>query len=152
MHRLGRSRVASARIRAALPRWSTGLHRVTAVPVILRPTISELVFTSTSSWQLDRTRCTVKPLLSNQHLLTAYFAMFHSRVSCGIELWGGAAACRQVLLIQKKPIRVIYFWNILAVGRYGYDLDILHQYWGNCYLKTGKIQILATGPTIMCFQ
>lgn len=150
MHRLGRSRVASARIRAALPRWSTGLHRVTAVPLILRRTISELVFTSTSSWQLDRTRCTVKPLLSNQHLLTVYFAMFHSRVSCGIELWGGAAACRQVLLIQKKPIRVIYFWNILAVGRYGYIAPVLGQFIR--YLKTGKMQILATGPTIMCFQ
>lgn len=103
-------------------------------------TISELVFTSTSSWQLDRTRCTVKPLLSNQHLLTVYFAMFHSRVSCGIELWGGAAACRQVLLIQNKPIRLIYFWNILAVGRYGYDLDMLYQYWGNLYVTWKQVK------------
>lgn len=47
-------------------------------------------------------------MLSNQHLLTVCFAMLHIYVSYYVELWGHAAGCRDVLLIQKKAVCVIY--------------------------------------------
>lgn len=49
----------------------------------------------------------LKPMLTKQYLLTVYFALFHSHLSYGLEVWGHAAGCKDVLLLQKKAVRLI---------------------------------------------
>lgn len=42
-----------------------------------------------------------------KYLRTAYFSFFHSIISYGLILWGNASQINDVLLIQKKALRII---------------------------------------------
>lgn len=41
------------------------------------------------------------------HLLNMYHALFHSHVAYGVILWGHASACTDILLLQKRAIRIL---------------------------------------------
>jgi hypothetical protein len=49
----------------------------------------------------------LKQLLTKNFLVVVYFALFHSHLLYGLELWGHAPATQSVLLLQKKVVRVI---------------------------------------------
>lgn len=49
----------------------------------------------------------LKSMINIEALLMAYHALFHSVMSYGILLWGGSAHQKQILLIQKRAIRII---------------------------------------------
>lgn len=49
----------------------------------------------------------LKKLVPDHFLRGAYFALFHSHVSYGILLWGHSAGVRDVLLQQKKAVRIL---------------------------------------------
>lgn len=49
----------------------------------------------------------LKPLVSHEYLRTAYFGMFQSHLQYGIFLWGHSANTHEILLLQKKVIRIM---------------------------------------------
>lgn len=62
--------------------------------------------------RLSRVVCLLRKLsklVTPQYLLVVYHALFHSVLSYGLLLWGHAPNCHEVLLEQKKAIRIITF-------------------------------------------
>lgn len=60
--------------------------------------------------RLSRVVYLLKSLSNNlppHYLRHAYFAFFHSILSYGILLWGGSSHVHDILLIQKKAVRII---------------------------------------------
>ena len=54
----------------------------------------------------------LKPILKTELLLTAYFGLFQSKVSYGIQFWGGnTSGLQRISIIQKQIIR-----NIFSLG------------------------------------
>lgn len=49
----------------------------------------------------------LKPLVSQDYLRTAYFGLFQSHVSYGLLLWGHSPHTQNILLLQKKILRII---------------------------------------------
>ncbi|XP_039277700.1 uncharacterized protein LOC120349987 [Nilaparvata lugens] len=49
----------------------------------------------------------LKPLISRKHLVEVYFALFHSHIIYGLQMWGHAPGCNDVLLQQKKALRIL---------------------------------------------
>lgn len=49
----------------------------------------------------------LKNLVTVDYLITAYFGLFHSIMSYGIILWGHASESKNILILQKKVIRII---------------------------------------------
>lgn len=49
----------------------------------------------------------LRHVITDKYLITAYHSLFHSHLSYGVLLWGHSAACKRVLLLQKKAIRII---------------------------------------------
>ncbi|XP_054289739.1 uncharacterized protein LOC129005016 [Macrosteles quadrilineatus] len=45
--------------------------------------------------------------ITKTYLVTIYHALFHSHLMYGIVLWGHSPACHEILLLQKKAVRVI---------------------------------------------
>jgi hypothetical protein len=45
--------------------------------------------------------------VSDKYIRSAYFAFFHSLISYGILLWGNSSHVQNILLLQKKVIRII---------------------------------------------
>ena len=49
----------------------------------------------------------VRQVVGKEAALAAYHAMFHSRMSYGIELWGESAHASKIFLLQKRAVRAI---------------------------------------------
>lgn len=49
----------------------------------------------------------LKSVLTDKYLITVYYALFHSHISYGLLLWGHSAGCKDVLMLQKKAVRII---------------------------------------------
>lgn len=49
----------------------------------------------------------LRSVLSVQYLLTTYHALFHSHVAYGIVVWGHSTSTRDILLLQKRALRII---------------------------------------------
>ena len=50
----------------------------------------------------------LKPYLHFTILKSMYFALFHSKVSYGVVLWGNRPVARRALILQKKAIRIVF--------------------------------------------
>jgi hypothetical protein len=55
----------------------------------------------------------LRTLVPKDFLISAYFALFHSHIKYGIILWGHAADTKNVLLLQKKAVRLMSFAGTL---------------------------------------
>ncbi|KAG8269471.1 hypothetical protein J6590_108287 [Homalodisca vitripennis] len=87
-----------------------GLSEVKLLGFILDPGLTWRSHTNSVCIRLSRALHLLrrlKPMLTNKYLLTVYFAMFHSHISYGLHIWGHAAGCKDILLLQKKALRVI---------------------------------------------
>ncbi|KAI5631523.1 hypothetical protein NE865_15765 [Phthorimaea operculella] len=81
----------------------------------------------------------LKPLITPSALKQAYFAYFHSLMAYGSLLWGAASNADQVLIMQKRAIRVIagvkplhscrqLFPELQIMTHYGqYIFDVINQ-------------------------
>lgn len=49
----------------------------------------------------------LKSVITDQYLVTVYHALFHSHITYGLQLWGHSSGCKDVLLLQKKAVRII---------------------------------------------
>lgn len=49
----------------------------------------------------------LKPMLTEHYLVTVYHGLFHSHVTYGLLIWGHTARCDDILLLQKRAVRVI---------------------------------------------
>jgi hypothetical protein len=49
----------------------------------------------------------LKPIIPEGYLKTVYYALFQSVISYGIVIWGSSPHIVEILLIQKKVIRIM---------------------------------------------
>lgn len=56
---------------------------------------------------LSRVLFLLKKLVTEEYLVLVYQGLFHAHIRYGILLWGHAAACWRVLLLQRRALRLI---------------------------------------------
>ena len=49
----------------------------------------------------------IKDIVGRDAAITAYHALFHAKMSYGIELWGESAHVEKILILQKRAVRTI---------------------------------------------
>lgn len=49
----------------------------------------------------------LKPLVNTEYLKTAYYGLFQSHISYGLLLWGHSSHTSDILLLQKKAVRIL---------------------------------------------
>lgn len=87
----------------------------------------------------------LKYVVTPDYLLTVYYGLFHCHISYGIILWGQAADCERVLVMQKSAIRIISSSERLAHCRPLFEqLGVLTVY--GQYILSSILHLKTTAP------
>ena len=82
----------------------------------------------------------LRTMLPQTYLKSLYFALFHSHINYGLLAWGHASRSSDVLLLQKRALRIIFFKKPIDTARPLFkELSVLTVY--SQYIYNGLLAV-----------